>query len=416
MGKDVVCLQLAVTHQACDGARRRDLHGAVDVRRPYVQRTAEDAGKAQDVVDLVGEVGAPRSHHGGACGTGVLGVDLGRGVGAGKDDRVCGHAPHHLGRQDTRGGHADEDVGIADDLGEGAARTLLVGDGGHLLLDGVEALPPLIDGTLPVAHDDVAQAHVYEEPHDGHAGRPGARRHDAYLIEALSHQPQRVHHACQGDHGRAVLVVVEDGDVAGLLEPALDLEAARGADVLQVDAAEASRQKPHCAHDVSYVFGAHAQRDGVHAAEGLEQGALALHHGHARLGTYVAQAQDGRPVCYHSNRVPPACEGIALAWVPLDREAGLGDAGRVGEAHGRSAIHGHAGRGLDLSPYPTMQLHRFLAIVHDTLLVLALFSCVWAVGDVAAAGVVDPGLSCGPCPTVRRRHPSLPSERVGRPS
>ena len=104
VGKDVVCLQLAVTHQACDGARRRDLHGAVDVRRPYVQRTAEDAGKAQDVVDLVGEVGASRGHHDGACRAGVLGVDLGRGVGAGKDDRVCGHAPHHLGRQDTRSG------------------------------------------------------------------------------------------------------------------------------------------------------------------------------------------------------------------------------------------------------------------------------------------------------------------------
>ena len=40
------------------------------------------------------------------------------------------------------------------------------------------------------------------------------------------------------DDRRAVLVVVEDRDVEPLLHPPLDLEAARGADVLEVDAAE----------------------------------------------------------------------------------------------------------------------------------------------------------------------------------
>ena len=39
-----------------------------------------------------------------------------------------------------------------------------------------------------------------------------------------------------------MLVVVEDRDVEQLLEPLLDLEAARRGDVLEVDAAEARRE------------------------------------------------------------------------------------------------------------------------------------------------------------------------------
>ena len=53
---------------------------------------------------------------------------------------------------------------------------------------------------------------------------------------------RRVAQGRQRDDGRAVLVVVEDGDVQPLLEPALDLEAAGRRDVLQVHAAEGRRE------------------------------------------------------------------------------------------------------------------------------------------------------------------------------
>jgi hypothetical protein len=45
----------------------------------------------------------------------------------------------------------------------------------------------------------------------------------------------------EGDHGGAVLVVVENRDVALFLEFALDLKAAGRRDVLEVDAAEELR-------------------------------------------------------------------------------------------------------------------------------------------------------------------------------
>ncbi len=45
------------------------------------------------------------------------------------------------------------------------------------------------------------------------------------------------------DDRGAVLVVVEDGDVERLLQATLDLEAARGRDVLEIDAAESGRDR-----------------------------------------------------------------------------------------------------------------------------------------------------------------------------
>ena len=67
---------------------------------------------------------------------------------------------------------------------------------------------------------------------------------------------------CSSDLG-AVLVVVEDGDVEPLLEPALDLEAPRRRDVLEVDPT-VRRRNPRDRVD-QLVDGAalHAERNGI---------------------------------------------------------------------------------------------------------------------------------------------------------
>jgi hypothetical protein len=61
--------------------------------------------------------------------------------------------------------------------------------------------------------------------------------------ELLADDPQRVGQRGQHDDRGAVLVVVEDRDVEQLAQPALDLEAARRGDVLEVDAAEDRRDE-----------------------------------------------------------------------------------------------------------------------------------------------------------------------------
>ena len=85
-----------------------------------------------------------------------------------------------------------------------------------------------------------------------------------------------------------MLVVVEDGYVALLLQLPLDLETPGGGDVLQIDAAEAAAHQVDGVDELIHVVGLHAQGEGVHPAEGLEQHAFALHDGHPGLRADVS--------------------------------------------------------------------------------------------------------------------------------
>ena len=67
---------------------------------------------------------------------------------------------------------------------------------------------------------------------DGDAGRARPVDDGADLADVLAHDLQGVHQRRGDDDGRAVLVVVEHGDVAQVLELPLDLKAAGGGDVL----------------------------------------------------------------------------------------------------------------------------------------------------------------------------------------
>ena len=82
-----------LARQVGQGLGRSDLHLFIDGAGPHVERAAEDVGKAQDVVDLVGIVGAPRRHDGIRSDLGhFLRGDLGIGIGHGEDDGIGRHA------------------------------------------------------------------------------------------------------------------------------------------------------------------------------------------------------------------------------------------------------------------------------------------------------------------------------------
>ena len=71
-----------------------------------------------------------------------------------------------------------------------------------------------------------------------------------------------------------MLIIVEDRDIAALLEAAFDFETAGGRNILQVYAAETARKQLHSPDDIVHLLGAHAQGDSVHISEGFEQGTL----------------------------------------------------------------------------------------------------------------------------------------------
>ena len=93
-----------------------------------------------------------------------------------------------------------------------------------------------------------------------------------------------------------MLVIVEHRNVEQLGEAALDLEAPRRGDVLEVDAAEDRRDVDHGLDDLIDVLGGEADRKRVHVAELLEQHRLAFHHWYRGFGPDVAETEHGTAV------------------------------------------------------------------------------------------------------------------------
>src|SRR5690606_2861229 len=161
-------------------------------------------------------------------------------------------------------------------------------------------------------HEDVLDlgAHADQQLHAGGRGGAGAQADDLRLFQGLAGDFQRVEHARGGDDGGAVLVVVEDRDVALLDQRALDLEALGRLDVFQVDAAEGDGDALDGVDEGLRAFGVHLDVEHVDAGEALEQYPLAFHD---RLGgqrTQVAQAENGGAIGNHSHQV--ALAGVAI--------------------------------------------------------------------------------------------------------
>ena len=145
-----------------------------------------------------------------------------------------------------------------------------------------------------------------------------------------------------------MLIVVEHRDVETLLQRLLDLEALRGLDVLQVDAAD--RRGQHLAEpdDVRRIRRVDLDIEYLDVCEALEQYALTFHH---RLGGFrpdVTQPEHGSPVRNDGDQVSARGVSVDGFRVSLDFAARLGHSGRVsqGQVSLRSARLG--GDDLDL--------------------------------------------------------------------
>jgi hypothetical protein len=216
-----------------------------------------------------------------------------------------------------------------------------------------------VDGARAVAAHDVARALEHEELGGGDAGGPRPREDDAHVGELLAHHLERVDERGEDHHRRAVLVVVEHGDVELALEALLDLEAARGRDVLEVDAAEDGRDGLHDHHDLVHVLGVEAEREGVDAGELLEDERLAFHDRLGCAGADVAQAQHRGAVRHHRDRVLLDGQRVGLLGVVVD--------GHADPRHPRRVGHGQIVAGLEGMPLSICQVHEECPVgdVHD---------------------------------------------------
>jgi hypothetical protein len=187
-----------------------------------------------------------------------------------------------------------------------------------------------VDCPEAVARDDGGHPGVPQDLRDRDACGAGADHEDLEAVHVALRQAASIDEGGERDYCRAVLVVVEDRDVERLLEPLLDLEAARGGDVLEVDAAERGGDPDDRLDDLVHVLGGQADREGVHVGELLEEHRLALHHRHGRLRADVAEAEHGRAVGHHRDRVrlDRVLEGLLA--VLRDGGADARDTRRVG--------------------------------------------------------------------------------------
>ena len=144
-----------------------------------------------------------------------------------------------------------------------------------------------------------------------------------------------------------MLVVVEDGNITSFLQLALDLKAAGGGDILQIDAAEGAGDQGNGVDELVHILGLDTQGEGVHIAKGLKEDTLALHNRHTGLGADVAQTQNGGAVGDDGAQVVTAGQLVGLIDVLLDLQTGLGHAGGVGQ--GQVVLGGHRHNGIDLN-------------------------------------------------------------------
>ena len=161
-----------------------------------------------------------------------------------------------------------------------------------------------------------------------------------------------------------MLVVVEDGDVALFLQFPLDFKAPGGGNVLQIDAAEGAGNEVYGVDKFVHVLGLDAQREGVHIAEGLEQGALALHDGHTGLGADVAQAQHGGAVGNDGAQVVPPGQLVRFTHILLNLQTGLGHTGGIGKAQVILGGHGDCCHHFDFALPLPMEPKGFFCVIH----------------------------------------------------
>ena len=180
-------------------------------------------------------------------------------------------------------------------------------------------------------------------------------------LDVAPGEMERVDEAGRRDDRRAVLVVMEDGDVHQLAQALLDDEALRRLDVLEVDAAEGRRQVAHAVDDRVRVLGADLEVEGVDVGEALEQHRLAFHHRLRGDGAAVAEAEDRGAVRDHRDEV--ALGGVVEGEVRVlgDRQHRHRDARRIGER--QIALRRHRLRRHDLElarPPMRVELQRLL--------------------------------------------------------
>ena len=128
-----------------------------------------------------------------------------------------------------------------------------------------------------------------------------------------------------------MLVVVHHRDIERAFQTFLDVEALRGLDVLEVDAAKSGGDALYGLTELLRVFLVDLDVKDVDATINLEEQTFTLHHGFAAHGTNVAQSQDGGAVGDNGHEIAFIRVFISVVGILLDFQTGVSNTWRVGQ-------------------------------------------------------------------------------------
>jgi hypothetical protein len=147
---------------------------------------------------------------------------------------------------------------------------------------------------------------------------------------ALSCSNSALHGGGNRDRG-AVLVVVKHRYLHALAQFALDHEAFRRPDILQIYRAKGRLQRCDDVDEQIRIARIHLDIEDIDAGEFLEERRLAFHHRLAGQWPDIAQAQNRRAVGDHRDQIGPRRVVARRAWIGDNRLARSCDTRRIGQ-------------------------------------------------------------------------------------
>ena len=265
-----------------DGVYRRDFHLHRDRRCTCVQRTPKNVGETQNVVDLIGIVGAT----GGddrvvAYRLDFFRQDFRRRIGQRKYQRSGCHLANHVGFQHAASRQTQKDVGTFNDFTQRAGRSLL-GEDNFVFIHQFGAT--LIDHARQIGDINILarDAQLDQQSQTGQRRRPSTRGDQFDGFGVFADNFQAIQDRRTNADRRAMLVIMEDRDLHAFTQLAFNVEAVWRLDIFQVDAAEGGLQRGDDVNQfVEVVLLIDFNVKHIDAGKLLEQHALAFHH---RLG------------------------------------------------------------------------------------------------------------------------------------
>ncbi len=163
--------------------------------------------------------------------------------------------------------------------------------------------PAFVKDTVFITGNHVFHPCLQKHFNDGRACRPRPVEHNFDVLHILPHYLQGIHQSRRHHNGRAVLVVMEYGDVQLFFQPAFDFKTFWRCNVLQVNPAKYRRNLFYRLNDLFRIFGIQANGERIYPRKLLKQNCLAFHHRDRCLCPNIPQAKHRRAVGHHPYQV-----------------------------------------------------------------------------------------------------------------